>query len=243
MKKRTKIIIISVAAVALIAVIGALIYYFAVALPEQKQQQEWQEMMQNYYDSKCSSFKDENEQYADYEVDVAFIGDSLTDGYDVKAAYPQYTVVNRGISGDTTFGLEDRLQVSLYDLKPKVVVMLIGANNFGTMFENYEDILIGLQENLPESEVVLVSLTSMSKEWGKNNQLAAYNNVKIKLLAEKYGYEYVDLYSALLDIDKGEIQAEYTTDGGHLTAEGYAVFTKTITPVLEELDCLKKQAE
>ena len=243
MKKRTKIIIISVAAVALIAAISALIYYFAFALPEQKKQEEWQEMMQNYYDAKVSSFKDENEQYADYEVDVAFIGDSLTDGYDVKAAYPQYTVVNRGISGDTTFGLEDRLQVSLYDLKPKVVVMLIGANNMDTMFENYEDILIGIQKNLPESEVVLVSLTSMSMEWGKKNQLAAYNNVKIKLLAEKYGYEYVDLYSALFDIDKGEIRAEYTTDGGHQTAEGYAVFTKTITPVLEELDCLKKQEE
>ena len=243
MKKRTKIIIISVAAVALIAAISALIYYFAFALPEQKKQEEWQEMMQNYYDAKVSSFKDENEQYADYEVDVAFIGDSLTDGYDVKAAYPQYTVVNRGISGDTTFGLEDRLQVSLYDLKPKVIVMLIGANNMDTMFENYEDILIGIQKNLPESEVVLVSLTSMSMEWGKKNQLAAYNNVKIELLAEKYGYEYVDLYSALFDIDKGEIRAEYTTDGGHQTAEGYAVFTKTITPVLEELDCLKKQGE
>jgi lysophospholipase L1-like esterase len=113
----------------------------------------------------------------------------------------------------------------------------------GTMFENYENILIGLRDNLPETEVVLVSLTSMSMDWGKNNQLAAYNNVKIKLLAEKYGYEYVDLYSALFDLEKGEIRAEYTTDGGHQTAEGYAVFTRTITPVLEELDCLKKQEE
>ena len=199
--------------------------------------------MQNYYDTKVAAFAKENEQYADYEVDVAFIGDSLTDGYDVKNAYPQYVVVNRGIGGDTTFGVEERLQVSLYDLKPKVVVMLIGVNNIETMFDNYEDILIGLRDNLPESEIVLVSLTSMSMEWGKKNQLAAYNNVKIKLLAEKYGYKYVDLYSALLDVETGELRTEYTIDGGHQTAAGYAVFTKTITPVLEELDCLKKQEE
>ena len=176
-------------------------------------------------------------------MDVAFIGDSLTDGYDLKEFYPQYTVVNRGISGDTTFGVENRLETSLYDLKPKVVVMLIGVNNIHTMFDNYENILISLRDNLPESEIVLISLTSMSKEWGKNNQLAAYNNIKIKLLAEKYGYKYVDLYSALLDVETGEIRAEYTTDGGHLTPKGYQIYTQTLTPVLEELDCLKKQGE
>jgi lysophospholipase L1-like esterase len=73
----------------------------------------------------------------------------------------------------------------------------------------------------------------MSGEWGKKNQLAAYNNVKIKMLAEKYGYEYVDLYSALLNLDSGEIYPEYTTDGGHLTAEGYEVLTAKITPAIE----------
>lgn len=243
MKKITKIIIICVSALATLAVLGSLIYYFAVALPKEKQEKEWREMMQNYYDAKVSSFKDENNEYADYEVDVAFIGDSLTDGYDLKEFYPQYTVVNRGISGDTTFGVENRLETSLYDLKPKVVVMLIGVNNIHTMFDNYENILISLRDNLPESEIVLISLTSMSKEWGKNNQLAAYNNVKIKLLAEKYGYKYVDLYSALLDVETGEIRAEYTTDGGHLTPKGYQIYTQTLTPVLEELDCLKKQGE
>ena len=32
-----------------------------------------------------------------------------------------------------------------------------------------------------------------------------------------------------------EIYAEYTTDGGHLTSEGYEVLTNTITPALEQL--------
>lgn len=243
MKKRDKIIIISASIAVGLAALTFIVYYCAVTLPKEKQAEEWRVTMQNYYDTKLAFFAEENEQYDDYEVDVAFIGDSLTDGYDVNVSYPQYTVVNRGVSGDTTFGVEERLKVSLYDLKPKVVVMLIGANNLDTMFENYEDILIALRDNLPQSEIVLVSLTSMSMEWGKNNQLAAYNNVKIKLLAEKYGYKYVDLYSALLDVETGELRAEYTVDGGHQTTAGYAVFTNTITPVLEELDCLKKPEE
>jgi lysophospholipase L1-like esterase len=186
-----------------------------------------------YRAEKIAMYESENAQYGDYEVDVAFLGDSLTDGYDIKKYYPQYLVSNRGIGGETTIGLEERMQVSLYDLKPKVAVMLIGANNMDTMFDNYESILLGFQENMPNTKIVLLSLTSMSGEWGKKNQLAAYNNVKIKMLAEKYGYEYVDLYSALLNLDSGEIYPEYTTDGGHLTAEGYEVLTAKITPAIE----------
>ena len=187
-----------------------------------------------YRASKINDYVAENEKYADYEVDVAFLGDSLTDGYDVGEYYPQYIVVNRGIGGDTTIGLEERMQISLYDLKPKVAVMLIGANNMEEMFSNYENILKGFVEKLPNTKIILLSLTSMSGEWGRKNQLAAYNNVKIKMLAEKYGFGYVDLYSALLNLETGEIFDEYTTDGGHLTPLGYTVLTEKITPAIDQ---------
>jgi lysophospholipase L1-like esterase len=233
MTKKRKIII---AAIAISIILSAcLSYLFAVVLPERREHKEILKMLEEYYDSKIAAYDIENDSFDDYEVDVAFLGDSLTDGYDLKTYYPQYLTVNRGIGGDTTFGLEKRLEVSVYDLKPKVAVMLIGANNFDTMFDNYENILKGLKENLPNTKVVLLSLTSMGKEWGRNNQKAAYNNVKIKLLAEKYGYEFVDLYSPLLNLETGEIYEEYTTDGGHLTPEGYEALTNTITPTLKKL--------
>ena len=187
-----------------------------------------------YYNSKVELYKAENEGLTE-PIDIVFLGDSLTDGYDVSRFYPEYTVLNRGIAGDTTVGLEERLDVSLYAVQPKVAIMLIGANNMDTMLENYEDILIGFKENVPSTKIILLSLTSMSGEWGRKNQLAAYNNVQIKMLASKYGYEYVDLYSALLNLETGEIYDEYTTDGGHLTEKGYEVLTREITPVVDKI--------
>lgn len=216
----------------------------AFSLTGCKENDEWEQLVEEYRANKMAIYEDENEIYADYEVDVAFIGDSLTDGYDVKRFYSDYLVVNRGISGDTTFDLENRLEVSLYDLKPKIVVMLIGANNFKTMFDNYEEILVGYKTNLPNTRVILLSLTSMSMEWGKNNNIAKNNNIIIKSLAEKYSFEYVDLYNALLNEETGEIYEEYTTDGGHLTEAGYVVLTNEITPVLEiELNLWNKDNE
>ena len=232
MKKKIKIAIAIVLSLALVA---GLVIYFGIIRPEQQKWQAHWEAVAQYREAKRQQYIRENEQYADFEVDVAFLGDSLTDGYDVQRFYPQYLVSNRGVGGDTTFDLEERLQVSVYDLKPKVAVMLIGANNPATMFENYENILKGLKKNLPDTKILLLSLTNMGQDWGKNNHLAAYNNVKIQKLAEKYGFSFVDLYSPLMNLETGEIYPEYTIDGGHLTEKGYEVLTAQITPVLEAL--------
>ena len=233
--KKKKLILLIVGAVLLLAVIGTLLYIFLSVLPAERERREREEAVRAYYQAKLEQYCSENERYADYEVDVAFLGDSLTDGYDVAHYYPQYVVSNRGIGGETTFGLEERLQVSVYDLKPKVAVLLIGANNMDTMMENYEDIILGMKENLPETEIVVLSLTSMSGEWGRKNRLAISNNVFLKMIAMRNGCSFVDLYSPLLNPETGEIYAEYTTDGGHLTARGYEVVTAAITPTLQQL--------
>lgn len=235
MKKKKTWCILGACVLAASAVIGGIVY-FAVLLPQQKEQEKTAQMVQQYRADKMTQYRRENQQYDDYEVDVAFLGDSLTDGYDLTKYYPQYVTANRGIGGDTTFTLEERLQVSVYDLQPKVAVMLIGANNMDTMFDNYRQILDGLQENLPNTEIVLLSLTAMGGEhWGRKNQLAAYNNVTIELLAQQYGFTFVDLYCPLYDVSIGEVYEGYTTDGGHLTHEGYTVITDQITPVLQDL--------
>ena len=206
-----------------------------IVIPKRLEEKERKRLVQEYYQNKLASYIVENEKYADFEVDVAFLGDSLTDGYDLKKYYPDYVTANRGIGGETTIGLEQRLQVSVYDLQPKVVVMLIGANNLDTMFDNYENILLGLKENLPNSKVVLLSLTAMGQEWGKKNELACFNNVKIRLLAEKYDYTFIDLYTPLFDVTINEVYADYTTDGGHFTALGYEKVTAQIKPILDAM--------
>ena len=231
MKKKWIIIGIS----ALVLLVLGVVLFFTVIQPW-LQQVQWNKMIAEYRQNKMTQYQQENEKYGDYEVEVAFLGDSLTDGYDLQKYYPQYITANRGIGGDTTFDLEGRLQMSVYDLKPQVVVMLIGANNPETMRQNYEDILIGLKTNLPKTKVILLSMTAMGGEhWGKKNPQAAYNNVSIQLLAEKYGFTFVDLFSPLYDVSIGEVYDGYTTDGGHFTPEGYTVITDIITPVLESI--------
>ncbi len=235
MKKRNIIIIISVAALLLAAIIWALVYYFAVKLPDVRKREEELRKYNEFYASELERFASENELYEDYEVDVAFIGDSLTAGCDIARYYPEYLALNRGIGGDTTHGLEDRLAVSVLDLVPKVCVMLIGGNNMDTMFENYEDILIAFKENIPDTKIILVSHAPTSQSITDRNKTFTYNNVKVKLLAEKYGYEFVDIYTPLFDLEAGEMKAEYTTDGAHFTHEAYEIVSGLIKSAIDKV--------
>lgn len=235
---KKKIFVWTLIAVVICAIVLGSVLLFCKYLPEKRRQEEFIRYAQEYYDNKLAFYDKKNKEYADFEVDVAFIGDSLTDGYDIEHYYPEYKVENRGIAGDTTHGLLARLDVSVYRLKPKIIVMLIGANNFDTMFEDYEDLIIGIKTNLPETQLIICSLTSMGREWGRNNHKAAFNNVKIERYAEKHGCPFVDLYTPLLNFETNEIYEHYTTDGGHLTEDGYKVLTEQIKPVVDGI--LKK---
>ncbi len=235
MTKNKKLFFIIIAIIQLVVISFSLVIFIKV-IPERKAENERERLVKEYYDAKFELYEEENERYGDYEVEVAFLGDSLTDGCDLKTYYPEYVTSNRGIGGDTTFDVENRLKLSVYDLKPKVIVMLIGANNFETMFDNYEDILKGFKDNLPQTKIVLCSLTAMGgKHWGVKNQIACYNNVKIKKYAENYGYEFVDLYTPLFNEKTGEVYEGLTTDGGHFNHEGYLLVSSQIKPVLNTL--------
>lgn len=235
-RDRKKPIFAIAAAIVILAACSGCVAYFGFYLPAVEEREAMERAIHEYRMNKIAMFEEENELYDDYEVDVAFIGDSLTDGCNLSTYYPDHVTSNRGIGGDTTFDLEKRLNVSLHQLKPKVTVLLIGANNFDTMLSNYEDIITGIKENVPQTKLVICSLTSMGGEhWGKNNQKAAFNNVVISKLAAKHDCSFVDLFYPLFDENIREIRPEYTTDGGHLTHEGYLVVSGVINPVISKL--------
>ena len=234
MKLKKKSLLISLAAALLLVLSVFLAVYFGHHLPKERERAERESLVREYYAEKLTSYGEENARLAAYEVEVAFLGDSLTDGYPLAQYYPQYKTANRGIGGETSHGLQKRLGVSLYELEPKVAVLLIGGNNLDTVLENYGEMLAEIRATLPRTRLVVCSLTVMGKDLAEKNKTAAYNNAHIKRLAEQYGYSFVDLYTPMLDLETGELMAGYTTDGAHLTPLGYEALTSLITPAIEE---------
>ena len=86
--------------------------------------------------TKKENFVSLNEKYAQQGQTVLF-GDSITEifnSYELFYAFSQATgqaVYNRGISGDTSNRLLERLECNALNINPKNFVILIGTNDIG----------------------------------------------------------------------------------------------------------------
>ena len=86
--------------------------------------------------TKKENFSFLNEKYAQQGQTVLF-GDSITEifnSYELFYAFSQTTgqaVYNRGISGDTSDRLLERLECNALNINPKNLVILIGTNDIG----------------------------------------------------------------------------------------------------------------
>ena len=86
--------------------------------------------------TKKENFRFLNEKYAQQGQTVLF-GDSITEifnSYELFYAFSLTTgqaVYNRGISGDTSDRLLERLECNALNINPKNLVILIGTNDIG----------------------------------------------------------------------------------------------------------------
>ena len=201
-----------------------------------------------YYNTKCASFEVQNANLS--KGQIVFIGDSITDGFQLDNYFTDLPLAtyNRGIGGDTTSGVLDRLKISLYDLKPSKIVLLIGINDIigkrsetDEVLKNYREILSEIRKNLPSTEVTCLSVlpihtTKLEERGGvdldKFPQKIKDMNARLQPLAQEYGYRYLDLYSSLND-GSDRLIAAYTEDGLHLNADGYKVWASVIKPYLQ----------
>lgn len=183
-----------------------------------------------------------------YFDDVLFIGDSLTQGFQVytsgisNASYAAYigagprtfiesTVTN--IDGETVKPIDEILAAS-----PKKVYILLGTNAMETLtdeafLEYYARFLEFLVPQLPEDTVYYIEAippVTQAKAADENFTLERIRGVneKLALLAYQHGMHYLDLYGALCGED-GYLKVEYAADDGmHLNNEGYSAWREML---------------
>ncbi len=165
---------------------------------------------------------------------IVMLGDSLTDfAGDWAKFLPGWNVINRGIAGDMIEGMELRLD-EVASLHPADVYILAGCNNFvkhpaaspEEIWPVYEHFLEEIKRVLPSVGIHLIGLLPMHPicpDYPGINAKTASFNLMISEAASRHGFDYIDLASALAD-DDGNLRREYTTDGCHLTDEGYAIW-------------------
>lgn len=171
------------------------------------------------------------------ENSVIFIGDSQVHRGPWNEIIKNIHVVNRGINSDTTEGVLNRLD-DVIEAEPKEIYLLIGINDLryevpsDKMLDNYKEILSRIQENIPTTDVKVVSLLPVNEDILEDvraveNESIIKANKGIENLVSQYNYQYVDVYSKLTK--DGQLDEALTYDGLHLNGNGYEVLVKYIS--------------
>jgi lysophospholipase L1-like esterase len=198
-----------------------------------------------YYNKKVREFNAENRTAQ--KGGVIFVGDSLTDGCDLSVYYPGLNAYNRGIGGDTAIGVLKRMDESIFDLEPQLIVILIGVNDLARgystqfLFDNLNKILTQIKERLPDAKVILQTLYPVNPEIlpAVASLMPNINvvNTRIPFIISAFsGYRYVNVFDALIVSHQNKtLKPEYTTDGLHLSDAGYKAVAAVLRPVIDQL--------
>jgi len=156
--------------------------------------------------------------------DVVFLGNSITEAFPVELYGSKFK--NRGISGNTTEHLKNRIG-AIYQSCPSKVFILIGENDIKngvskeTLLNNYDTILMRAKY-----EAIVISLLPMSGDYNKWNADIKTVNTELQKLCEKYKVKYLDLHSKMVNFDS------LSFDGLHINSKGYKIWMKEMEPFL-----------
>lgn len=200
---------------------------------------------------------------------VLFIGDSITDvkfnlrmahkikgrriyALQLKKRFKAYSkklkVDIKGIASNRTYHVYDRLTADCINLKPDVIIMLIGVNDawenyvpedypplIRPMEPHFSEILRRIKAELPGVQVLYLMpfmIDTVEEKLPFHKTLDEFRE-KLKAIAEKNGALVLDLQKEFYEAQKATAPEMFAVDGIHPTNLGHKVIADAIEKMIE----------
>lgn len=198
-------------------------------------------LFSTYYHQRLTLFK----ALPQTKNDIIFVGNSITDGGEWNELFNDLRIKNRGISGDISAGVINRID-EVVRRKPSKIFLMIGVNDLSrnispdsvvknilliASYINQETVLTKLyvQSILPVND----AFGKFSGHTNKEEQIITVNK-KLEQHASAFHYTYIDLYNSFKD-ENGKLNKRFTNDGLHLTGDGYLFWKHLLFPAVFDL--------
>lgn len=174
---------------------------------------------------------------------IIFFGDSLTARYDLEKFYSNKYIINKGINGNQTEDLLNRIDEDVYEYNPSKVILLIGINDLINEVDakdvllNIETIINEIRFNRPSAKIYVESLYPVDEQTinakKSENQVDVFNkdiktlNGEIEKMCKSNSVTYINMFDILVD-NEGKLKKMYSKDGIHLTNLGYLKVTSVL---------------
>jgi lysophospholipase L1-like esterase len=170
---------------------------------------------------------------------ILFVGSSSIRLWELKKSFPDLDVINRGFGGSQIVDSVHFAPRLVTRHAPRLVVFYAGDNDiaFGKTPEqvaaDYHAFIQAVHKELPKTNVIFISIKPSVLRWSlwdkmqKANALIEADCKKNELLA------YVDITGPMLGDDGKPRKDLFVSDGLHLNARGYELWTSVLKPYLK----------
>lgn len=205
--------------------------------PAPREEESWQKRHQRFLDRARKG-----------DVDVLFLGDSITQGWEGKGKkvweerFQPLKPANFGIGGDRTEHVLWRITEGkeLEGIQPRAFVLMIGTNNMGSntaaeIAEGVTAIVRELRKQRPQAKVLLLGVFPRSPRAADPvRDKIHFLNEKIAKLDDGQHVRYLDIGGKFLT-PQGELTKEIMPDYLHLSEKGYELWADAIQALLKEM--------
>ena len=167
---------------------------------------------------------------------VVLLGDSITEFGDWQRLLPGRATVNQGHAGFTTAQLVPVAE-EVADRRPRTVLILTGTNDIrdghppSWTIEHLEQILAAFEERSPATALVIQTVLPRSDAPAEVRAV----NAALANLAARRDLALLDLHP-VFDDGTGGLRDEETTDGIHLSGQGYERWATRLASFLDASD-------
>jgi lysophospholipase L1-like esterase len=171
---------------------------------------------------------------------VLFTGSSSVRMWkDVAEYFPEYNVMNNGFGGSHFSDLIYYYEELILKYKPDYLFIYEGDNDIagdkkpGKILKEAKLLVDCIQQDLPETKVVLISPKPSVARWHLRKNYQKLNKKLERLANKTNNLEYADVWNAMLD-ENGQVFTDvFLDDNLHMNKKGYDIWGEVIGEFLE----------
>lgn len=202
------------------------------------------------------SFPHYNKRVAQFEAEggidstcIVMLGNSLTENGKnwAERVGTNSKVVNRGIIGDSTIGMIERLcQITPHH--PYAIFLMAGINDMSGGIGAQEvagrviNLIDSIRTQSPQTILFVQSMLPINESNGRWRTLDGrtddipFGNMLIKAYCQTQGITYIDIFPKLVRGRSNQLRAELTSDGIHLNEQGYKIWAYELRRYFRQLE-------
>ena len=197
------------------------------------------------FESEIRAFERKDSANAPVTGQILLYGSSTIrrwESFETDFAVKDLRVVNRGFGGSQTSEAIQYFERVVVPHRPKYLFFYEGDNDLNAgksvedVFSDYKTFIEMVKKQLPTTRLVLFSIKPSPSRIALFDKQKVLNKQLWQLVQQQKGVYFINTFSRMLDANGKPDPRLFKQDMLHMTADGYAIWTKQVQKLLKRLE-------